>query len=137
MITGGRDGTKHVFHVAGAEPGEALALSPYRAYVHEIRPRRSRASPASQPSPAQCTVLSAVSELAACLLASGGAAPSPLVERPLSALERAECVEVFVAGVALHAAHRGDLFLWLTPVRVAYGSHARTHTHTHTHLSSL
>ena len=100
MITGGRDGTKHVFHVAGAEPGEALALSPYRAYVHEIRPRRSRASPASQPSPAQCTVLSAVSESGR-LLASGGAAPSPLVERPLSALERAECVEVFVAGVAL------------------------------------
>ena len=81
-------------------------------------------------------MLSAVSESGR-LLASGGAAPSPLVERPLSALERAECVEVFVAGVALHAAHRGDLFLWLTPVRVAYGSHARTHTHTHTHLSSL
>ena len=45
------DGTKHVFHVAGAEPGEALALSPYRAYVHEIRPRRSRASPASPAQP--------------------------------------------------------------------------------------
>ena len=94
--------------VAGAEPGEALALSPYRAYVHEIRPRRSRASPASQPSPAQCTVLSAVSELAACLLASGGAAPSPLVERPLSAsaLERAECVEVRCLWRALLALQR-------------------------------
>ena len=60
-----------------------------------------------QPSPAQCTVLSAVS-LAAFSPLVGGAAPSPLVERPLSAsaLERAECVEVRCLWRALLALQR-------------------------------